>query len=216
MTALFPGQNSRAMLDPGAQRAEHVPVRWRPLVFALIALLLSLNFLLGTLSLLAAVLLQDVHAAYMSLIVSQGKQPAFLLTSAFLVTFGVVRLITYSIKYKWLPFLHDIHGRGGIHIHHMVPGMLLVLTAGYFGLVLPGDRWREFWAVLFGSGTALVLDEFALWLRLADVYWEPEGRESIDAVVLAAGLGILYLLGLDFWPHLIQALLAQVEHLLAR
>ena len=35
-------------------------------------------------------------------------------------------------------------------------------------------------------------------------------------MVLAAGLGILYLLGLDFWPHLAQALLAQMEHFLAR
>ena len=145
-------------------------VRRRRLIFALIAMLLALNLLLGTLPLLVAVMLGDVRAAYLSLIVSQGKQPAFLLTFAFLVTFGAVRLITYSIKYKWLPFLHDLQGPGGLHIHHMFPGMLLVLIAGYFGLVLPGESWRQLWAVLFGSGAALVLDEFALWLRLADVY----------------------------------------------
>jgi len=39
-------------------------------------------------------------------------------------------------------------------------------------------------AVLFGIGAALVLDEFALILNLADVYWAPQGRESIDAVVI--------------------------------
>jgi hypothetical protein len=55
-----------------------------------------------------------------------------------------------------------------------------------------------------------VLDEFALWLRLADVYWQPEGRESIDAVVLASGVCLLYLLGLDFWPHLIEAVFGRV------
>jgi hypothetical protein len=81
--------------------------------------------------------------------------------------------------------------------------MLLVLSSGYLGLVLTQDRPARLLAVLFGIGTALVLDEFALWLRLADVYWTPAGRESIDAVVLAGGIGVLYLLGLDFWPHLI-------------
>jgi hypothetical protein len=91
--------------------------------------------------------------------------------------------------------------------------MLLVLLSGYLGLVLRADHWAEPLAILFGIGAALVLDEFALWLRLADVYWEPEGRESIDAVVLAAGFGILYLLGLDFWPRLLQALLGRLGSL---
>ena len=36
----------------------------------------------------------------------------------------------------------------------------------------------------YGAGSALTLDEFALWLNLQDDYWTTEGRESIDAVVL--------------------------------
>jgi len=43
-------------------------------------------------------------------------------------------------------------------------------------------------AVLYGSGSALTLDEFALWLNLQDVYWQGAGRESIDAVVIFAAL----------------------------
>jgi hypothetical protein len=43
-------------------------------------------------------------------------------------------------------------------------------------------------AILYGVGAALTLDEFALWLNLANVYWSPQGRESIDAVVLFGGL----------------------------
>ena len=42
--------------------------------------------------------------------------------------------------------------------------------------------------MLFGIGAALTLDEFALWLNLKDVYWEKEGRRSIDAVIFAAVL----------------------------
>jgi hypothetical protein len=43
-------------------------------------------------------------------------------------------------------------------------------------------------AILYGVGAALTLDEFALWLNLKDVYWSPEGRSSIDAVVLFGAL----------------------------
>jgi hypothetical protein len=56
-----------------------------------------------------------------------------------------------------------------------------------------------------------VLDEFAFVLRLADVYWEPQGRESIDTVVLAGDIAVMYLFGFDFWPHLIEALLRSVR-----
>ncbi len=49
---------------------------------------------------------------------------------------------------------------------------------------------------MFGLGTALVLDEFALILHLRDVYWSNEGRISIDAVFIAAGITALLLLGI--------------------
>jgi hypothetical protein len=160
----------------------------------------------------AATRLAHIRAAYAHSIVEAGKEPAFLLTLAFLLTFGTVRFVTYSIKYGWVPLFHNVTAPGGVHVHHMVPGMLLVLVSGYFGLVLAGHRPMRLLAVLFGIGAALVLDEFALWLRLADVYWEPAGRESVDAVVLASGLSVLYLLGLDFWPHLAHALLGRLHH----
>lgn len=38
-------------------------------------------------------------------------------------------------------------------------------------------------AILFGVGAALVIDEFALWLYLKDVYWEKQGRASVDAII---------------------------------
>ena len=36
-----------------------------------------------------------------------GREARFLIALAFLITFGIVRFITYSIRYHWLPFLHD-------------------------------------------------------------------------------------------------------------
>jgi hypothetical protein len=55
-------------------------------------------------------------------------------------------------------------------------------------------------------GAALTLDEFALWVNLRDVYWEREGRRSIDAVFVAAGLGGLVLVGSAFWAAVGRAL----------
>ncbi len=172
----------------------------------LIAFLLVPILVLGVGPLILAVLRDDVRAVYSHDIVQSGKEPAFLLTLAFLLTFGVVRFITYSIHEQTHTVFHNVTTKGGLHIHHMVPGLVLTLATGYLGLILPDPRPTQLLAIVFGVGAALVLDEFALILQLADVYWKPAGRESIDAVVLAGGIAILYLIGPDFWPHLIETL----------
>ena len=53
--------------------------------------------------------------------------------------------------------------------------------------------------MFFGIGTGLTLDEFALWLNLKDVYWEKEGRKSIDAVIIAAAVSGVLLISLRSW-----------------
>ena len=65
--------------------------------------------------------------------------------------------------------------------------------------IAPNSPWREVVAVFFGIGTGLTLDEFALWLNLKDVYWEKEGRKSIDAVVIAAAVSGVLLISLRSW-----------------
>jgi hypothetical protein len=84
---------------------------------------------------------------------------------------------------------------GGRHIHHLVWGILILLGVGYgyINEVGSGSTPASIFAgrlmsILYGVGAALTLDEFALWLNLAPVYWSREGRESIDAVVLFGAL----------------------------
>lgn len=58
-------------------------------------------------------------------------------------------------------------------------------------------------ATFFGIGAALVLDEYALILHLSDVYWEEDGRTSVDAVFAAVAVAGLLTLGLHplmFFP----------------
>jgi hypothetical protein len=118
---------------------------------------------------------------------------AWMLT-AFLVTFLVTRLITRAIRNGRGPFRNA--SVGGVHLHHEVYGIFLLLGTGTAELTYrPGPPWLYVLAVLFGIGAALTLDEFALWLHLEDVYWSKEGRSSIDAVLVALVVGLLLLVG---------------------
>jgi hypothetical protein len=123
---------------------------------------------------------------------SERRERLFLASLAFLVTFGIVRGITHLIRAGIGPF-HNVSS-GGLHIHHLVWGILLLLVVGYIWLIEAGtgsNLLSSLTAVGYGVGAALALDEFALWLNLQDVYWTGPGRESIDAVVIfAAGLSV--------------------------
>jgi hypothetical protein len=153
-------------------------------------------------------LLDDIGDAYERGIAAPGKETHFLVLVAFLLSFGFIRTSAHMIRAQvsWWP--GNVETKGGTHVHHLVWGILLLLVAGYVGIaVAPESPWRELLAVVFGIGMGLTLDEFALWLNLEDVYWEEKGRQSIDAVVIAAALLTLTLIGLSFWIDVLQAVL---------
>jgi hypothetical protein len=117
----------------------------------------------------------------------------FLASISFFITFLAVRLLVASIQHHFGPFQYVT--MGGRHIHHLVWGILILLGVGYGYLNEVGSLstpasifWSRLFSILYGVGAALTLDEFALWLNLANVYWSPQGRESIDAVVLFGSL----------------------------
>jgi hypothetical protein len=116
------------------------------------------------------------------------------MVGALLVTFLATRLITRAVRTGRGPFRDA--SVGGVHVHHEVYGIFLLLGTGTVQLTYrPGPPWVYVIAVLFGAGVALTLDEFALWLHLQDVYWTREGRSSVDAVLVALVIGVLLLLG---------------------
>jgi hypothetical protein len=132
-------------------------------------------------------------------IVDTGREAQFLFFVAFLASFGFIRTSAHMIKAQvsWWPGNVTV---GGTHIHHLVWGILLLLIFGWIGVaVAPDSPWREIAAVFFGIGAGLTLDEFALWLNLKDVYWEKQGRRSIDAVIIAAAISGMALVGFRGW-----------------
>jgi hypothetical protein len=80
-------------------------------------------------------------------------------------------------------------------MHHMVVGVILMALGG--GLAFTQFSQSEIFysvvAIIFGIGLALTLDEFAMLFHLKDVYWAEEGRTSIDALFMGAGLAGLLL-----------------------
>jgi hypothetical protein len=143
-------------------------------------------------------------------IIEPGKLPLLLALGSFLATFLITRLITRLIRAGKGPF-RNISSSGGVHIHHVVPGVVLTVVGG-FGAVTSNSTgwWAGISAVLFGIGTGLVLDEFALILYLDDVYWTERGRKSTEAVVLTAALGGLLLGG--FLPFGVNSLTSDEQH----
>lgn len=137
---------------------------------------------------------------YHTHVVDTGRSAALWALIGFLVAYTVTRWTTRRIRARSeRDAAEDDSGVkdvyiGGVHIHHQVWGILLVLVVGLLEFRFnPDPPWQEVLAALFGVGSALALDEFALWLHLKDVYWTEEGRKSIDAVMVASVVGVALL-----------------------
>jgi len=129
---------------------------------------------------------------------ARSQRDGFVLLAAFLISFLFIRTsarLMRNPKVPWWP--GSVTTESGLHLHHLVWGIVLVLLSGFLGFALtPASPWSEILAAGFGIGAGLTLDEFALWVRLEDVYWSNQGRASLDAVVVAALIGGLVVLGL--------------------
>jgi hypothetical protein len=108
-----------------------------------------------------------------------GQRSALLSWLSFTGTFAGLRALTYSIRDGKGP------GRnisiGGEHLHHYMWG--IAMLSGIGAIAVRGEERRRRHpavAVSYGTGLALIVDEFALLLDLKDVYWARQGRISID------------------------------------
>lgn len=138
-------------------------------------------------------------------IIDGGRLPLLCCLIAFILTFFVTRTFVRLIRRRtalglpakwWQP--RNIY-IGSKHIHHVVVGVVLVMVSGVTMVAMSIDvdvLQFTLAATLFGIGAALVLDEYALILHLSDVYWEEDGRTSVDAVFAAIAVAGLLVLGL--------------------
>ena len=148
-----------------------------------------------------------VHLRIQLDFVTGDRLPLLCCLIAFILTFFLTRLIVRYIRSHpggdaprkwWQP--RNLSVGGGVHLHHAVIGVILVMVSGVSMVTLAVNGGvPEFTvaAVFFGIGAALVLDEFALILHLQDVYWAEDGRTSVDAVFVAIAVAGLLVLGFN-------------------
>ena len=130
--------------------------------------------------------LTDIREAFGSEL-DTAQQSALIGWLAFTGTFSGVRGITHAIRAGKGPFKNL--SVGGSHLHHYMWG--IGLLAGVGAVAVRGDeklRRHPVTAVAYGSGLALIVDEFALLLDLKDVYWARDGRVSVDIGVSASSV----------------------------
>lgn len=149
-------------------------------------------------------IIASIFSEFWDRISEHELQGLYLVLIGFILSFGFIRMSTRlmrSPKVPWWP--GSIVSEGGVHVHHLVFGIVTMMISGAAGFASLGDSpWLEICAFAFGVGAGLTIDEFALWVYLEDVYWAEEGRSSIDATVLAAAAMMLALLG--FTPFTIE------------
>ena len=156
------------------------------------------------------VLLQLTRFGYLirATIPDRPRRRLFLASVSFLITFVGVRFIVDMVVRDRGPF-NWVTVRG-VHIHHLVWGILILLLVGYGWLLDVGRSHSpisiflsRLMCVSYGAGAALTLDEFALWLNLdPNTYWTRQGRVSIDAVILFGGLLAVSMWGAPFFRGL--------------
>lgn len=156
---------------------------WFILLLALVVTALMLLLTYGT----------SLGAAIHDRLPDRPRRRLFVASVSFFLTFAGVRAVVYAVLHNIPPFHFIDHA--GRHIHHLVFGILILLAVGFGWLADLGTGEDDssllasrLMSILYGVGAALTLDEFALWLNLKDVYWSPEGRSSIDAIVLFGAL----------------------------
>ncbi|MEZ5078249.1 MAG: hypothetical protein R2725_12510 [Solirubrobacterales bacterium] len=128
-------------------------------------------------------------------------QGLFMVLAGFILSFAFIRMSTRlmrSPKVPWWP--GSVVSDSGVHLHHLVFGIITMIAAGSLGFLSYGNSpFTEICAFFFGVGIGLTIDEFALWVYLDDVYWAEEGRSSIDATVIAAAaMGLVLVGGMPF------------------
>jgi len=100
----------------------------------------------------------------------------------------LTRMTTSRIRARgrFGPFRDARFGR--THVHHFVPGIVLMMIAGAVSIASADERLDPWLAIPFGYGAALTLDESALLLRLEDVYWSEEGVISVQVALATSAV----------------------------
>src|SRR5260370_32822343 len=99
--------------------------------------------------------------------VDYRREAALRMWIAFIATFVFLRALTFAIRYHLLP-VGNVVTSGGLHIHHFVWGILILLLSGFLGITVWPETLHPWLATIFGIGAAPVIAQSALCVTLTD------------------------------------------------
>ncbi|HWW67731.1 MAG TPA: hypothetical protein VNY83_07070 [Solirubrobacterales bacterium] len=109
----------------------------------------------------------SIFSKFWSNLVEHDEQGLFLVLTGFILSFAFIRMSTRlmrSPKVPWWP--GSVVSDSGVHLHHLVFGIVTMMIAGTLGFAAFGHSpYTEICAFLFGVGAGLTIDEFALWVQ---------------------------------------------------
>lgn len=110
--------------------------------------------------------------------------PLVIILFSILVVFVISRLITFSVmEWKILPkFLFAVVGE--YRLHHFVYGNIIIVVTSFLAIGLGIRKHKNLFALFYGIGLGLVLDEFLLWIGdvrqlTSNVLWIPHSTTVI-------------------------------------
>lgn len=116
--------------------------------------------------------------------------PLVIILISIVSVFIISRLITFSImEWKILPkFLFSSFGN--FRLHHFVYGNILITITSFLAIGLGFRKHKNWFALFYGIGLGLVLDEFLLWVGdveqlTSNVLWIPYSGTIIAIVAIA-------------------------------
>lgn len=76
----------------------------------------------------------------------------------------ISRIITYLVLTKGMLPISLFANIGSFRLHHFVYGNILILVTSFLAIGLGIRKHKNLFAIFYGIGLGLVLDEFLLWM----------------------------------------------------
>ena len=115
--------------------------------------------------------------------------PLILILVSILSVFVISRFITYSILMQESLPGYLFMKIGDFRLHHFVYGNILITITSFLAIGLGIRKHKNLFALCYGIGLGLVLDEFLLWMGsveqlTSNVMWIPHSITVIAVVSL--------------------------------
>lgn len=111
-------------------------------------------------------------------------------------TFLVSRIVAYLIISGFLP-IFLFASFNGFRLHHFVYGNIIITITSFLAIGLGIKKHRNLFALFYGIGLGMVLDEFMLWVGdikqlTSNVLWIPYSLMAIASVAIILATIIMY------------------------